>query len=152
MKDLLFFAAAGAFNGVFGQDANVTASLTAARTTVTTSVSSAPPLFSNEAIQLTNAVLDEVAETIQNDTISSLFSFGTSTNPTVSKTTKRSCKPIPGDALWPADSIWKIFDILLGGSLIRASPLAASCYPDWPEYDIDTCNTITAEWRSSDLQ
>jgi hypothetical protein len=101
---------------------------------------------------LTDDVLADVAATIQNDTISSLFAFANSANSTVSKRSGHSCKTMPGDFLWPVSLVWDIFDLLLGGRLIKATPLAASCYKAWPEYDADTCATITAAWTSSDLQ
>jgi hypothetical protein len=59
---------------------------------------------------------------------------------------------MPGDEEWPSALTWEIFDLLLGGSLIKATPLAAYCYPDWPEYDADKCSEITANWIISDIQ
>jgi hypothetical protein len=125
-------------------------SLAPAATTVTASSSSAPPLFPLEAVQLTDAVLDNVASNVKNESISSLFSFGSSSD--VSKRAARECKLLPGDELWPAALIWDIFDLLLGNRLIKATPLAASCYPAWPEYDAEKCATITSEWLTSNLQ
>jgi hypothetical protein len=100
---------------------------------------------------LTDAVLEDVAASIQNESILSLFTFASS-NTTVSKRTGHSCKLMPGDFLWPVTLIWDIFDLLLGGALIKTTPLAASCYPSWPEYNADTCDTITADWLLSNLQ
>jgi hypothetical protein len=135
------------------QGADVTASQTPAAATVVSSVSSAPPLFPGESVQLTAAVLAELAATIQNETISNLFTFGaSSSNSTVSKRSTHTCKLLPGDLLWPIDLVWDIFDILLGGSLIKAAPLAAFCYPEWPEYNAAKCATITSEWLTSNLQ
>lgn len=133
------------------QDANITASLTAA-TTVVASASSAPSLFPVETIQLTDDFLADVAATIQNDTISSLFAFANSTNSMVSKRSGHSCKLMPGGFLWPVGLVWDIFDLLLGGRLIKTTPLAASCYTAWPEYNADTCATVTADWLLSNLQ
>jgi hypothetical protein len=59
---------------------------------------------------------------------------------------------MPGDWLWPVDLVWDIFDILLGGVLLKPAPLAAACYPSWPEYDADLCTTITPNWLRSNLQ
>lgn len=106
-------------------------------------------LFPRESLQLTDDVLDEVEAAIQNKSVSDLFKFGDSA---VSKRSGRSCKTLPGDSLWPSSLLWEIFDLLLGRRLIKASPLAAVCYPDWPEYDADRCDEITAQWSTSDLQ
>lgn len=134
------------------QDTNVTASLSVAATTVAATASSAPTLFPVETVQLTDDVLADVVATIQNDTISSLFAFANSTNSTVSKRSGHSCKVMPGDFLWPIGLIWDIFDLLLGGRLIKTTPLAASCYKAWPQYNAETCATITSEWLTSNLQ
>lgn len=126
-----------------------TVSLTAAETTVTASA-----LFTYEKLQLTESALVDVAQTLQNETIASMFAFANATNSS-SMMSKRGvshrCKPMPGDLLWPSNLIWDVFDILIGGSLIKTKPLAAYCYPDWPEYDATKCATITADWLSSDL-
>jgi hypothetical protein len=89
----------------------------------------------------------------ENVSISNLFTFGaSSSNSTVSRRSTHTCKLLPGDLLWPIDLVWDIFDILLGGSLIKAAPLAAFCYPEWPEYNAAKCATITSEWLTSNLQ
>ncbi|KAJ5667007.1 FAD linked oxidase N-terminal [Penicillium longicatenatum] len=126
-----------------------TVSLTAAAATITT-----PTLFSYEQLQLTESELVNVSQSLQNQTIANMFAFGnlTNSNSTVTKRAVRHhCKPMPGDLLWPSEIVWDIFDILLGGSLIKTKPLAAFCYPDWPEYDATKCATITAEWLTSNL-
>ncbi|PWY85073.1 FAD binding domain protein [Aspergillus heteromorphus CBS 117.55] len=125
---------------------SVAVSLSPAATTVTTGSSAAPPLFSGEAVQLTDEVLAKVAAALKNETLSRVFSFG-ATNATVNGT-RHSCKFMPGDAAWPAESTWDIFDQLLGGSLSKPVPLAAYCYPDWPQYDAEKCSEITTGWFS----
>ncbi|OQE42124.1 hypothetical protein PENCOP_c004G05671 [Penicillium coprophilum] len=127
-----------------------TASLTAAETTVTATANSAPALFDNEKVQLTEGVLSDVSATLQNNTIANMFAFANSS--TISKRSVRhSCKSMPGDFWWPVDLIWDVFDILLGGSLIKTVPLASYCYPDWPQYNAAKCASITADWLNSDL-
>ncbi|ESZ91317.1 FAD binding domain protein [Sclerotinia borealis F-4128] len=131
----------------------VTSTLSPATTTVVSF--STPSLFSSEVVQLTEGVLDTVASSISNASISDLFAFGTDADAdadaAVAKRTTRACKLLPGDALWPITLIWDILDILLGGSLIKTTPLAAVCYPDWPEYDVTKCASITADWYFSEL-
>jgi hypothetical protein len=127
-----------------------TASLTTAATIV-----SMPGLFSYETKQLTKGVLEDVSAALQNNTLASMFAFGsnsTTSKLTVSKrSVNHSCKVMPEDSLWPLDLIWDLFDGLLGGGLIKTVPLASYCYPDWPEYNASKCATITADWLSSDL-
>ncbi|KAH8432946.1 uncharacterized protein LDX57_010580 [Aspergillus melleus] len=137
----------------YAQGTTAIASLTPAATTVTTSATAAPSLFSSETVQLTDECLDDVAATLKNETLSNMFVFAdSSSNSSVSKRSARhSCKLMPGDFWWPLDLVWDIFDLLLGGRLIKASPLAAVCYPDWPEYDADKCTDLASQWTSSDL-
>jgi hypothetical protein len=133
---------------------SVTASsVTAAKASDTSNTSYAPPLFHSETIQLTEQDLVAAAAEIQNATISDLFSFGAHANNT-SATSGRShsCKLLPGDLSWPGNDTWKAFNSVLGGSLIRTVPLAASCYADWPEYNADICTAVTEQWLNSNLQ
>ncbi|KAL3478334.1 hypothetical protein BJX99DRAFT_224640 [Aspergillus californicus] len=129
------------------QDASAAASLTPAATTVSPSAT----LFPLEAVQLTDDVLVDVAATIKNTSVSDLFAFANASASTLSKRDLPECKTKLGDSTWPSTLIWGVFDLLLGGRLIKAEPLAAYCYPDWPEYDADKCSTITTQWTSSDL-
>ncbi|RAL58974.1 hypothetical protein DID88_009265 [Monilinia fructigena] len=147
MKTSFSLVAAAAVLGSVSAQTAVTSSLYPAATTVVSTTK--PALFSSEAIQLTQGVLNNVSSTINNESISSLFAF--ESNATVSKRSTRSCKLLPGDASWPIPLIWDIFDILLGGSLIKTTPLAAVCYPEWPEYDATKCASITADWYFSQL-
>ena len=63
-----------------------------------------------------------------------------------------TCKVFPGDAEWPSADTWSQFNQTLNGSLIQTVPLAASCYSDWPEYNTEQCDAITAAWNASSLQ
>ncbi|KAL4746443.1 hypothetical protein BDW72DRAFT_210436 [Aspergillus terricola var. indicus] len=108
-------------------------------------------LFPSETVQLTDAVLDKVVSTY-NASISDLFrSRNASASSSLARQSRHSCKLMPGDEEWPSALTWEIFDLLLGGSLIKATPLAAYCYPDWPEYDADKCSEITTNWIESDI-
>lgn len=132
-----------------------TASLTGgAATTVAPTVDSAPSLFYHERVQLTEGVLADVSSALQNSDVAKMFAFaGNSTsNSTVAKRgVHHRCKAMPGDLFWPLDLVWDLFDLLLGGRLIKTVPLAAYCYPDWPEYDATKCASITTDWMSSQL-
>lgn len=128
------------------------ASLAGALSTAATEVS-APSLFSHERVQLTEDVLSDVSAALKNDTLSSMFGFASSStsNAVAERGLRHRCKTMPGDFLWPVDLVWNIFDILLGGRLIKTVPLAAPCYTDWPEYNATKCAAITADWLNSDL-
>lgn len=148
MKTSPSLAVAAAVLGAVSAQSTVTSTLSPATTTVVSTAT--PALFSNEVVQLTDGVLENVAAAINNESISSLFSFDSDS--TASKRSTRACKLLPGDALWPITFIWDIFDILLGGALIKSTPLAAVCYPEWPEYDAAKCASVTADWYFSELQ
>ncbi|KAJ5502342.1 FAD linked oxidase N-terminal [Penicillium fimorum] len=127
-----------------------TTSLTEAATTVTVTADSAPSLFQNEKVQLTESVLSDVSAALQNSTVANMFAFASeSTVP--KRSVPHSCKVMPGDSWWPVDLIWDVFDILLGGSLIKTVPLASYCYPDWPQYNADKCASVSANWLNSNL-
>ncbi|KAJ5447048.1 FAD-binding type 2 [Penicillium cf. griseofulvum] len=136
-------------NGSLAQ-AMSTASLTAAATTVVPTAGSAPSLFHNEKVRLTEGVLSDVSAALQNSTVANMFAFA-SDSTIAKRSVHNSCKVMPGDLWWPADQVWDIFDILLGGNLIKTVPLASYCYPDWPQYDAAKCASISADWLKSDL-
>lgn len=95
-----------------------TTSLTAAATTVTATANAADSLFQNERVQLTESVLSDVSAALQNSTVANMFAFAS--NPTKSKRSpQHGCKVMPEDSWWPVKPIWDVFDILLGGSLIK---------------------------------
>ncbi|UDD54878.1 hypothetical protein AFCA_002521 [Aspergillus flavus] len=127
----------------------VTASLTAAATTVSPKPTT---LFPAETVQLTNEVLAAVSSNVRNANISDVFHFADPyTDSTLSKKNPRSCKVMPGDVSWPKNLLWNTLDTLLGKRLIKTVPLAAYCYPEWPEYDADKCANITSQWAVSNL-
>lgn len=133
---------AGAFLGALALTAPVTAQVVEQ---VSSDSQAGVPLFTSETLQLT---ADALATLSQNQ--STLFQFGNSS--TLSARTVGGCKVFPGDFWWPSSLVWTLFDKVLGGALIKTVPLAASCYSSWPEYDADTCATITDDWTNSNLQ
>ncbi|KAH1499829.1 hypothetical protein KXV92_002209 [Aspergillus fumigatus] len=74
-----------------------------------------------ETLQLTDAVLVNLSFAIQKQT--QLFAIGN--NASVSRT-------------------WELFDLLLGGALVKTVPLAASCYSAWSEYDAAEFEVVPA--------
>lgn len=117
---------------------------------VGTKVSSASkagvPLFESETVQLTDKSLSTL-----NSKQAALFGFGKNGS-RQSIPHKGECKLLPGDKSWPSGDVWGQFDDVLGDALIKTVPLAAACYPSWPEYDSEKCENVTADWTVSYMQ
>lgn len=105
--------------------------------------------FSFESSQLTNQVLANL--TALNLTGIENFDFGNASS-AAARRGSAECKVLPGDAAWPSNIIWTVFDLLLGGALIQAVPVAAPCYSNWPQYNANECANITSEWSSPEFQ
>jgi hypothetical protein len=101
-------------------------------------------LFNYETLQLLPSDLDPL-----NDTMTAIFGFD---NTTASTSEKRSgsCKTFPGDLFWPAPALWDLFNLLLGGKLIKAVPIAAPCH-NGPYY-VSKRNQISIFHKSNLLQ
>ncbi|KAJ5594341.1 uncharacterized protein N7459_000549 [Penicillium hispanicum] len=104
------------------------------------------PWFESETIQLTEQSLSHLHRNQ-----STLFAFGNSTDARLNTRSTGECKVFPGDFWWPLPIVWDLFDVLLGGALIKTVPLASSCYSSWPEYNSKQCATITSDWTDSSL-
>jgi len=103
--------------------------------------------FPAEVVQLTPDVITNL--TILNLTGIGMFDFGDSDD-AVTKRSVSSCKVFPGDRAWPSNLVWTVFDLLLGGTLIKTTPIAASCYSDWPrDEDAAKCDYISANWNNN---
>lgn len=61
------------------------------------------------------------------------------------------CKIFPGDKAFPGEFIWKVFDLLTGGSLIKTVPLGAACYKG-EHYDEEECKFLLDNWHNSTTQ
>jgi hypothetical protein len=147
-------AAAVAVNAQSSVDTSIAP---AATVLPTDSTDAGIPLFAAEATQLT----DEVVVSLANDSsvadVAHLFAFGdgSEANATASARKRASgCKTYPGDALWPSQTVWKIFDLLLGGALQEIVPIASPCYPDseYNDYNQTQCASITAGWNKGVTQ
>lgn len=104
-----------------------------------------------ESIQLTEAVISNLTELAVTNI--SLFGFANESVPESKRAVSAGeCRTFPGDASWPVDVVWKVFDLLTGGALIETVPLASPCYDSWGNYDADTCAHITEQWTNSSLQ
>ncbi|SPJ70415.1 uncharacterized protein FTOL_00143 [Fusarium torulosum] len=58
---------------------------------------------------------------------------------------------IPCDSLWPSSTIWRLFDRITGGALIKTVPIAASYYDDYGTYDKSLYSHIVEQWTNSSL-
>ncbi|GAW26102.1 putative FAD binding domain-containing protein [Rosellinia necatrix] len=106
------------------------------------SSNSTADLFPGETRQLTHDVLANL--TNMSLTNSGLFAFPNLTAPIRSP---ESCKNFPGDSvMFPGTITTAVFDLLLGGSLIRTKPFASPCFPDYKNQDSAKCAEITRNW------
>ncbi|KAI0476735.1 putative 6-hydroxy-D-nicotine oxidase [Xylaria cf. heliscus] len=103
----------------------------------------------NNELVLTDDILTQLAS--QKLSNVSLFDFADNVN--VTGNDKRSlfpgCKTYPGDLLWPLQAVWKTFNLLTGGALIKTVPIGAACYTNSEHYDADKCADILAHWNES---
>ncbi|KAH7403722.1 FAD binding domain-containing protein [Cadophora sp. MPI-SDFR-AT-0126] len=107
-------------------------------------------LFASETLQLTDDVIANLTDLeLSNIT---LFSFEDSPANTLKKRTVfGKCKTYAGDFLYPSTLVWKIFDILLGGALIKTVPYAAPCYDDFGNFNKAKCDFLTANWVNGSI-
>lgn len=75
-----------------------------------------------------------------------LFGFPTDSSNNSERSTSATCKTYPGDQRWPSTPVWKVFDLLLGGALIKTVPVASPCYHDYDNYDEARCTWLTNNW------
>lgn len=106
-------------------------------------------LFEYETMQLKEDELTTVAHSRSVDT--SVFGFAR-TNADVASKPGTRCKTYPGDLAWPAEPIWDLFNDLLGGALIKTTPEASLCYPEWGRYSAAECEELTRTWNNSTLR
>lgn len=102
-------------------------------------------------LQLTDAVLANLTE-LELDHIE-LFQFADESAALDKRALSAlaKCKSMPGDLLWPGKLVWKVFDLLTGGALIKTVPFGAVCFPG-EQYDAKECSRIVDNWTNSDTQ
>ena len=58
-----------------------------------------------------------------------------------------SCKPIPGDPLWPAPAVWQRLNETVQGRLIATVPLPSVCHKQpFGTFSQDACDAVKKEW------
>ncbi|KAI1498800.1 FAD binding domain-containing protein [Biscogniauxia marginata] len=103
-------------------------------------------LFPGESHQLTDDVVANLTGLGLTNMI--LFAFP---DPTVvaNGSIIGHCKTFPGDdVVFPGFITSRVFNLLLGGSLLQTKPLASPCYSDYGNQDADKCAEITADWSN----
>jgi hypothetical protein len=155
-RSLLFVLLTGVRANPFVARQDVDASIAPAATTVSTDSPAGVALFSAEAVQLTDEALQAASAQANSSTdVLALFGFENSTSAAnTRRLAQRSgkCKVFPGDWNYPSSLVWNIFDLLLGGALIKTTPVAAPCYKDFGVYDEAKCADITARFTTANLQ
>ncbi|KAF2746115.1 FAD-binding domain-containing protein [Sporormia fimetaria CBS 119925] len=129
------------------------ANIEPAATTVPSSHAAGAPLQAAETLQLTDGVIDRIASDDTTAEYAEYFAFPNSRISSNGRLARRAasarCKTFPGDAHWPKQIIWDIFNLLLGGALIPAKPSAASCYDSqWGPKDAGKCANVLANFRT----
>lgn len=140
---------------VIASDAMTSASVSPAAETVIADSSAGTNIFPQEAVQLTDDVLYSVDQQLSEVDVLALFGFENSTDRTAeARRVRRSgvCKVYPGDWNFPAKAVWNVFDLLLGGALIKTTPVAAPCYKSSGVYDAAKCADISARFMTDELQ
>ncbi|KAI1770391.1 FAD-binding domain-containing protein [Hypoxylon cercidicola] len=108
------------------------------------SSNSTADLFPGETQQFTDAVLANLTELGLTDI--ALFGFA---DPAAAANESNigPCKTFPGEAVvFPGDITDRVFDLLLGGSLIQTKPYASPCYSDYGNQDAAKCDQLTSHW------
>jgi hypothetical protein len=151
----LLFLAANAI-GALGSPVAVR-DIAPAAAKVSTNSPAGVALFPHEAVQLTEKVLKTAESQTSEVDVNGLFGFDSGNETTaISKRALSSgqCKAFPGDSNYPKEWVWSIFDLLLGGALIKTTPIAAPCYKKsaWDNYDEMKCADISARFTTADLQ
>ncbi|KAF1852164.1 uncharacterized protein K460DRAFT_392285 [Cucurbitaria berberidis CBS 394.84] len=103
------------------------------------------PLLELERVQLTNAVIDRIANENVTSSIADLVGFDH--NGTTVDHNFTACKMFPGDALWPSQSHLNVFDALLNDGLVPTVPIASPCYDsNWGPKDVAKCNSVVSSF------
>ncbi|KAI1121207.1 hypothetical protein F5Y10DRAFT_288756 [Nemania abortiva] len=59
------------------------------------------------------------------------------------------CKVTPSDSAWPSSLEWQKLNSSLGGSMLRTTPAASSCYADNPFGALESCDDVSYGWGYS---
>ncbi|KAI8941278.1 hypothetical protein NX059_002508 [Plenodomus lindquistii] len=141
-------------NPVVVRDATASdASIAPATATVSADSPAGVDLFSAEAVQLTDDVLESIDAQVNGTDVLALIGFDDSAGSAGAKRTRgnAACKTFPGDWNYPLPIVWSLFDTLLGGALIKTTPVAAPCYKSSGVYDAAKCADVSARFTTANL-
>jgi hypothetical protein len=134
------------------------ASVAPATETVSNTTPANVPLFDSETVQLTDNVVTQLQTSPELSEYASLFEFEDSSNSTVSARARRvrkalRCKTMPGDALYPNETAWSVFDELLGGALEKIVPIGSPCYKNskYNNYDAEQCAALVRDYNKEEI-
>ncbi|KAI0526513.1 putative 6-hydroxy-D-nicotine oxidase [Xylaria bambusicola] len=106
-----------------------------------------------ENVQSELVLTDSVLAQLSSQELSNVSLFDFADDVEATENDKRSrftgCKTFPGDKLWPLKIVWKVFDLVTGGALIKTVPVGAVCYTNSEHYDADKCQNILDHWTES---
>lgn len=61
-----------------------------------------------------------------------------------------NCKVFPGDAQWPAQSLWANLKLATDGGLMQPVPMSHVCYANGTgSVDEDACQSLAENWNSA---
>ncbi|KAI0911529.1 putative 6-hydroxy-D-nicotine oxidase [Ustulina deusta] len=115
-------------------------------------------LASAQTIKKNGQIVDEstvpvAAENVNNELLTDISLFDFAENVESTENHERSlfagCKSFPRDQLWPLEPVWKVFNLLTGGALIKTVPIGAGCNTNNEHYDADRCQEILDHWTES---
>jgi len=112
---------------------------------VSTDSSAGYPLFDYEAIQLNEDSLKSLSDSAAAAPYAKLFAFESDRTRAISGPARANaslCKTFPGDPTWPSNEAWAIFNSLLGGALLRTTPVGAPCFKSSDSYDTTKCASL----------
>ena len=108
-------------------------------------------LFPFETHQLPPNILTNLSSNPSTAPYAHLYAFNTNTSTLTYP--KEFCKTFPGDANWPSQESWNLFNKLSDGALIPTIPLAAPCYDtQWGARDTRRCEEVTGRYGTAWIQ
>ncbi|OTA91975.1 hypothetical protein M434DRAFT_388087 [Hypoxylon sp. CO27-5] len=109
-------------------------------------------LFEGETLQLTDAVIANLTDLeLSNITLFSFQNESSSAETLAKRAIPGVCKTYPDDPYWPFQSTWALFNVLLGGALIKTVPYASPCYDSFGDHNASKCDFITNNWITASI-
>jgi hypothetical protein len=121
----------------------------AAATKVPVTLVAGAPLQEAETLQMTDKVIERLANDSATSAFAEYFAFDNANGSQTRRAHSAPCKIFPGDSDWPKDTVWDVFNMLLGGALIPTKPIAAPCYnSQWGKKNAAKCTDIISNFTN----